>query len=627
MGARQSTNIQTVNIPLKSYDNDFMFHEGCMALSRQDYTNGVITSAPCLVVPVSARTLPDVVKWAKLCVATLGQRKFTEFQQTYQEYVQTEQVIYNPTNTAANSASQQTSPIPPPTTSTVPEPRRDPYDAEKHYKERLRELLRVLNIVEKDDMYVTIFSQQSTSPSNSNSSVQGTKSWGLDADGLNVVMNESLPQLPGLPQAQQLLGGGSASSLYKFLGPAYLLIANNMEGDEYIEGYLYFPTMTKDALPAPNYDFIGKSHRWLYRLLNDTIYSTKGDRCEKICYGTSAVSAKPRYGGSYPAYTIYYDTTIVPCGCRSTQQDDACGNLEERDIKNKDGKVVSKLPSFVNSFVVYRINHEHPDCKTHFAADSPIKLLLNIMPSEWDVYPGCKYIIVSNNNKFFIKVDINGTFGVFLNGGDDLLSLCKSNANPTRSVPIWQVGAQGMAERLVVEDTALTLYHNDGQDGEMVAWKQEVADPNAAAPLALVILDDGRLDVFDRNNRSVVTPTFRTYVEDKWRSFEQNNPENVQSSSDVSHMVSSYQAMYYASENDTRYDPNMEYARRLLHLKEWLRARNLLFETVGQYIDLSSMTARMLMKGDSTKFEYYDPSENYRTRYAELLMFMKQHGI
>lgn len=52
----------------------------------------------------------------------------------------------------------------------------------------------------------------------------------------------------------------------RIYGPVYLFVASDPETG-IIEGYLYFPSMTKAAKKWPNYHYLGSCHSWMYRLL------------------------------------------------------------------------------------------------------------------------------------------------------------------------------------------------------------------------------------------------------------------------------------------------------------------------------------------------------------------------
>lgn len=633
MFSAYSPMVNRIYTPARSYDEDFMFYEGCIGVSREEYAaKGLLTSAPCLVVPVAARSLQDIMKWTKLLVATLGEQKLEKYQEIYTEYSQQESLPPPPVATEQSTANviPSTTFAPPPQTEIMQPPFQPAYDAKKDYTERLRQLLRIMNLVEMEDTYVSTQIAglpQSTTPDDTRfvqpESLQTKPSSSPGASYFSF----DQPQLPSLPRQPN----SNTPMAYKFLGPAYVIVSNNVEaGDNFVEAYIYFPSMTKDAMPAPNYDFMGRSHRWLWRLFNDSLHATSGQgRCVRMCYGTEPVATKVMRSGYY---NITYDTTVAACGCRSTGQDDACGELEVREIKNAGGKTVSKLPPLVNSYTIYRLNHDHPDCATRFAMDSPRQLVLNILPSEWDMFPGCQHAVISNNRQFFMMLHTDGTFGVFTNAnGEDVIGMCKNKDTPPLNVPLFSMSFAGMPERVALEDGVLGLYYNDN-DGESLVWSQRVAGATAPPPLAIVLLDNGTIDVFDRTNTSVLNPGFTEYQRLQWQAYTEKQAQlssdqqsgSIQSPYPVNTTLPEYDKIRVASQQV--YDPAEDFQRRLEHLREWLKVRNLLFETVSQTFDLSSMAVRMVINGDVGRFEAYDPDENYRLRYNDLMRLLRDNG-
>lgn len=674
MGGRSSK--PRKKTPVTSYDDGFLLYEGCMALSRADYDEQQLTAAPFLTVPLLGKSIEEIVIWSKLCIMSLGQNKFAEFQAALAAKLKEYQndgieigAQFRGMPGLGLDAKGANGNLTWKMEDSIKKSVEAEYDPQKEFATRLRDLLRILNLLKFERMYIKMFPYiPPTSTEQSNQGIdiplglQGQRITTWDTDGIGKSSKLDVPQLPGLPSSSE---GDGKRPEYKFLGPAYLFMANNMEGkNKYIEAYMYFPSMTKDALPAPNYDYMGKSHRWLHRLINDTAYSTTGGRCEHTCFQepppppppSTQPPTKQKHKKKVPPPPE--PTTFVACGCRSTTNDKACGKLQTRDLKNKKGKVVSRIPSFVNSYIVYKINLDHPHNQEYFARDSPKELVLNIIPSEWDVYPGCKYSIISRNGRFYTRIEslevpIEGTFqrgkkrfgrkrrpgtqmfmpagkfGLYVNKGENLTLLCKSKKKPIIARPIINVQKNGFPRRLTLESGTLNLYFSadlEENDTEVAIWSMEVAEPESSEPLAVVLLDNGRMDVFDRSNKSVMSAKFKQYQEEQWRRYESSNPNdpNIPHDPNAVGNVDVDDLEYRALQG--KYDPVVEYARRLMHLKNWLRSRKLLFETVSRYIDLSTMTARRLMKGDESKFLTYDPSEDYRARYGELTKFLRENG-
>jgi hypothetical protein len=639
-------------IPISSDPSNFMSYVGCMSLTRDTYASEQqMLAAPFLVVPIVARDINGIMDWTKRCIMAMGRNQYASFRkQLAEEAIKVRKAELGIDHDKSTKDSMG---------SFLERNRKEQkefidYDPVEAYKERLRELLKILDLMQYEEAYMSQYAPKSEEEKGQESSV-GKRS--------SAKVSMGLPSLR--PPKEQ---SGGEREPYKFMGPAYIFVANDHERKSYVEAFLYFPSMTKDARPAPNFDFMGKCHRWLQRMIFDPMYNAAGtEGCGLSCFGTQDRRVITRPGQTKYLTLKFFKKRIripigyrqelanvyyMPCGCRSDNLNQCPIPPPEPKKKKKKGLVTIKKkkpkkkerkhpgPPKVNFYVAYRINLNHPSCKPYFSPDSSHELSLNILPSNWDMYAGCKYNLISNNRQYFLKLEtayvpipgtkkttkgkkqigkkrkpaqetqlytMGGRMGLYRNNGENLVELCAKGQKPKRASLIYQGTHKGSPRRLVLEGGVLTIYAavDKQSTDDSVAWTMRVANEGAEEPLALVVLDNGQMDVFDKNNKSVVSDEFRRFLEKGMN--DQKRDLGV-------------------SDYDEEYDPAKDYARRLQHLIDWLRARRLLFDYVANVADLKSHTVRRLTGGDLGVYIPYDPTANYAKRVDALIKFLRENG-
>jgi hypothetical protein len=461
----------------------------------------------------------------------------------------------------------------------------------------------------------------------------------MDLDRMGIDLSTpQLPPLPPPPSADQK--NASKNVPFYLMGPAYIIMSNDKDTNKFIEAYIYFPSMTKDAQPAPNYDFLAKSHQWLNRFLYDNIYTITGSPgCEQACFGTPNAVTSSRKGCNT-------HQTIYACGCRTDSDKQAsCYDRKSqarKEIKkiNLDGSPGSTIkgPPIYYQYTTYRINIGHRMIRNYFHKDSPRSLVLNVVPSNWNIFPGCKYSFLSRNRQFFTRFEttflpIPGTrrgrgkratmeyepatrFGLHYTRKDDIPELCKKKRVPQFSRPLFIVQLPGYPKRAAVEGLMLNLYTSDDKalfGPEELAWSIQIATDDAQEPIAMVLLDNGRFDVYDKNNKSVLNPNFAKYVETGKSTFIQG---------------AGLATMYTgAKPEDGEYDPVADYARRLEMLRNWLRVRNLLIELETKYMGTLPPAGKRAVTYEIGEFQQFDPNVDYTERYKKLLAQLAKLGF
>jgi hypothetical protein len=287
-------------------------------------------------------------------------------------------------------------------------------------------------------------------------------------------------------------------------------------------------------------------------------------------------------------------------------------------------------------FVVYRINIDHESINKFFTQDSPRTIVTNIIPSNWNVFPGCKYTLFSNNELYHTRFEttfeiIPGTrqgrgrratyayqpvakFGIYQNSRENIRNMCKQKRIPQRSRPMASVVSAGYPIRLMIDGNMLKMYTAEDKPppvptDEEVTWSIQIAKEGAKQPIALVLLDTGRFGVYDMDNNSVIAPSFEAYIN---ASLSNNNAP-------VPPVASSGE-----------YDPEEDYKNRLAQLRAWLIMSNLLVE-VSEVYDIRSADIVRITGGEATPDQYgnfqpFDLNIDYMKRLSELVSFMKKQG-
>lgn len=616
MGGTCSREQRTIRAPVRTTSDNYMTLESCIGLPRDAYSvSQQLISGPGLVVPLFASSIGDMISLTKVCIAALSKNQMGEFK-SYSDALRPKgasKLNFKQTPQSKNdkdSISQDTSPTGPEFT---------PFDTREDFRSRLQDLLKRMNIMGWEEAFLADFDAKAAADARKNN----TNSPVSLAGG-------GRPQLPALPKSVNL-GGGSEP--YVLIGPAYLLVSNDVDNN-FIEGYLYFPSMTAAGRPSPNYDFMGKSHQWLNRLLHNEMYVAKGKGCEQTCLGSTSEITQDK--------NKQCDTNVsyLSCGCRSDNPDrPACFHDPTKDtgeFKSKHYRLKeTKHPGepIYYQYVAYCVNIDHTSIKQFFTPDSPKNIVKNIIPSNWNVFTGCKYGLISNNGTYHSRLETTfqqvpgsykgGTyeympmakFGIYRNDSEDTVALCQTNNMPKRSTLVAAITCMGYPTRLTIEGPSLKLYVTDEPPepipkSEKVGWSIKIASDKAKQPIAMVLLDNGAFGVYDIENNDAISSAFTDYI-------------------DAS--LSNNDALLEDSGGDHgEYDPIADYQRRLKQLRDWLRIQNLLVEVADdkQSVTTTDTIVRLSkdVGGDVGTFTSYDPDVDYSSRLRKLVDILSQEG-
>lgn len=625
MGARCSRRV-TYRYPVTTAGNNYMFYHGCIGLTGDMYNiEQQLASGPGLVVPFYGKTMNELMALSQVCIKSLAANKLKEFIE--------ETVKLRPPNFRVSAAERRLGEqtgvnVPDPKQETPPtagteetdkEPDFLPYDERADLEKRLKDLLRKLNAMEWLPMLMADYDQRISDAKRMEESDLPPSVRAVEEKKAKLSETKfATPQLPPLPSQKS---NASGNEEFVLLGPAYMLMSNDVDYGV-MEAYMFFPSITSDIRTSPNYDFLGRSHRWLNRLINDDMYVAKGAGCEQSCYGTPKYITTKRRGRCDKEETMY------ACGCRTDNpKRPACYHdppRRSRDFNKLQYKKGKGGAPIMYQYVVYRINPFHSSIKGSFDKDSPTEILTNIVSSLWDVFPGRKYSIISRNKQFHARFEtvmtpIPGTQQGRGKNATMMYSPFSQFAlfynNPRKYVPKLVIRARGYPVRVTIENNMLNIYTSDKKQvvatNESLQWSIQIAKDDAKPPLALVLLDDGRFDVFDRENKSVLTPQFSKYVE---------------AANDLYKKESDLPDFVTTGENG-EYDPEAEYLWRIENLRQWLRARSLLIEVVSQVYDIESTRVLQATGGEVGEFIPFDPNVDYAMRYNKLIELLNASGV
>ena len=222
---------------------------------------------------------------------------------------------------------------------------------------------------------------------------------------------------------QKLLPVTGNGNIY---GPVYFLVAKDptIKGSSF-EGFLYFPSMTKNKTRYRNYIELGISHRWMHTLLYSRTYART----------PVGLIAKKRENTKCETYN---KRDPLKYGCRTdtssgdTNTARACMESEEilrEQGTFKDGSgynkktgmdygtdVISSEKSYYPAvyFHTYQLDTSKASFAPYMNNNGFDSLQLNIMVSDMDMYYGCDYMLISPNSRIMLNLNKN-SFALFIN--------------------------------------------------------------------------------------------------------------------------------------------------------------------------------------------------------------------
>jgi hypothetical protein len=454
-------------------------------------------------------------------------------------------------------------------------------------------------------------------------------------------------------------------SLKRIHGPVYLFIAFDPE-QGFLEGYLYFPSMTKDRKKWHSHHFLGMSHHWLYRLMYSPDYNillpnTNCGRRVRDPRHTPALESQrvakenelrelkdlvkkledpsytpPRYQSSIQPMGgrggYQSSTRPIPIKTREEQLKEAKERIPqlEKDIANmydvvksmgmmigcrtessygcvqskrahkmmrlyRRRKPIDKYPAAY--FRVYQLNLDDPRFAEYLEENTMKTIRRDILPSEMDMFTGCRYMLVSQNRQYFMILS-NSWLTIFWNyGNENLESLCRYNRNPTTAMAVRMIPFYGQSNtHLIIESGVLNIYSDIDED-EYNVYSREIALENSRSPYALVLQDDGTLILYDSKNQVASSADgFMTK-----NVYDPNGPD----------------------QNIDDYDAAADYRQRIINLIAYLRLYNLYREIVANQDDLPKDVAMYVLQDGIPP---YNAEIDYKERLQNLVRYLIAKG-
>lgn len=247
----------------------------------------------------------------------------------------------------------------------------------------------------------------------------------------------------------------AGTPFFELNGPVYMLMQTH---GNVIIGHIIFPSMTKDGQPFVSYDNLAKSHRWVDRIISNPLY-VGGAVCKKECKNTLVVNRQAPFCGTWAP---------------------------------------KKQPK-IDNFGVFQLNLNYPPIASYFKNSRIKSMNYSLLPSDWEMYAGSKNLISTNKNYY---LTLHGNFlAVFKKAGGRLKY-------------VRGIKFAGIARKAVIENGELTIYgYSNSPDvdepGESILWQKQISE-GGVQPFTLHLGDDGKLSVFDGDNKNVIVSDFES---------------------------------------------------------------------------------------------------------------------
>lgn len=326
-------------------------------------------------------------------------------------------------------------------------------------------------------------------------------------------------------------------------GPIYLLTAYNQK-DNYIESYLYFPSMTKDMKPWNNYNTLGMNHGWMYSILYkyrylpysscsirtgtrlpDYIYNKLNDlnrekklkdpdETVNVIYNNVPIKQLPSdYINANQINTAFEHGFKL--GCVTSDFDN--NNCYQSDAVHRgmgiyrDGLNWRAYPSVY--YTTYMLNKDDKRISNYINRNSFSNLQRNILVEGIDIYPGCTFMLISPNQKYYLALGDVSLILFYNTEGVDLYEYCFNKRTPKNKVPInGKIFQNCKITRGTIEGGYLNLYGISDFDEESVEELlfTLLLTKDLSFDISVVLTDKGELNIMNNNNKLLNTINIST---------------------------------------------------------------------------------------------------------------------
>jgi hypothetical protein len=574
---------KVTRVPMPIIGRKQFKYKQCMMMTLQEYAEGRLEKAPFLSINVSAETMPTVLAKVKYLIGRIAKNDATELLKTLGK-----QPIPAPPESSTNFIGL---------TKPSAQPIYTPFD---YNSDRIRRV---------DDLQTQLHETFVNVPQQSQGVKQPFMFLGpvylLTANHpVSVPPLQSLPPKPVTPDPTVPPEESAGSD-----GPDESSPEINIEFEAemttlppstqpHVNAWLFFPSMTKEGAPAPNYTFLGRSHRWMHRLLSSRRYVSRHGQCFNTCFGTPEYNMRGLPRPLVENLNQYYT---------------ACGL--HRDVPDPLPEKPSPYPEYFYS--VYELDLANPEVSQYVHPSSPKDVTQSIMTTDIDWSIHCSSAVISDNNKYFLVLRPFG-IGIYYNErNEDILNLCRMRRLPRYAKLISGISFKGkyLATKMNLDERFLSIFGREiiygrrrrpvGLTDEDMIMELRIAADDAQLPISVVLGDDGKVVAYDRYNKPCTDPSFAAAMS--------NDMTNVD--------LSSLGESSSDDQNRPPFDAKSDRERRLLDLKNYL----ILIGIMKQDPTLApAVEAVQDVLGDIT---VYDSKTDYQQRLYNLAITLETMGI
>lgn len=423
----------------------------------------------------------------------------------------------------------------------------------------------------------------------------------------------------------------NSSTIKLACGPIYLFVAYDLSKIA-IEAYLYFPSISSDFKKIESYFELAIAHKWIARFLYNKTYDTLSvesksfmrmlgnERKQPISkYMDSNIDHLKFPNKSGNRYKTLSSSFILGCridktstGARYTDADLIC--VESTDAHKRmgiydDRKTREMYPGIY--FRKYTIDIK--DIRiSNFVNQNNNLLRQNILPVSFTMFVGCDYMLISNNNRYYLTLS-DTSITIYNNPLVDLHYNCKfKNRLPANNKIISSIKyKKGYNTYLSIEEGKILINSQATPDDQsQVILELDVAIPDNTPTqfYCLVLEDNGELNMYNINNKIVTSPNF-----------------SLNSNTQANNNSGGY------------YDKIIDYNQRFSNLLDYLTLRRLLIETKDVILQkINSDNSNNLININEYKSIYgsqigellppYDSTIDYSFRLKNLILYLNKNG-
>lgn len=428
-------------------------------------------------------------------------------------------------------------------------------------------------------------------------------------------------------------------------GPIYLLTAYNKK-DNIIESYLYFPSMTKEMKPWNNYNTLGMNHSWMYSILYKYRYHPYsscnirlGKRLSDGIYN-KLIDLKKQNKLKSPddLLTEFNDPKTLATSSSYISSQQITQAFEHglkqgcvtRDFDNnmcfqsdavhrgmgiyRDGLNSRAYPAVY--FTTYKLNLDDKRINYLINPNSFKDLQRNVIVEGIDIYPGCTFMLISPNQKYYMALGNQSLILFYNTEGVNLYNYCFLNRTPKNKVPInGKIFQDCKITRGSIEGGYLNLYGISDYDEESIEELlfTLLLTNNLSYNISLVLTDSGVLNVMNNNSDVLNTININT-------GFKSKKPG-----------IGSRNYLY-----GERYNYDEDYKQRLINLMMYLKGKGVYQSNpFYNYLtpELEDAPPESRLNESSTKgtqdYNYrtdiprFDSKQNYLQRYDQFFDYLR----